>query len=120
MIKRANRFHGRHSVSKLRGFLAHTTHFSFRVGRNQQNDYRLAVVVSKKVAKSAVVRNRIRRRVFEAIRTQAMLNGKSVDGIVYVKDGSVADMDSQKLKSELQLATNKALLVSKTEPKKHN
>lgn len=31
-------------------------------------DYRLAVVVSKKVHKSAVKRNRIRRRIFEQVR----------------------------------------------------
>lgn len=31
-------------------------------------DYRLAIVVSKKVSKSAVKRNRIRRRIFEQFR----------------------------------------------------
>lgn len=35
---------------------------------NKKGDYRLAVVVSRKVSKSAVVRNRIRRRIYEAVR----------------------------------------------------
>jgi ribonuclease P protein component len=34
----------------------------------KHNNYRVAVVVSKKVAKSAPSRNRIRRRLYEAIR----------------------------------------------------
>ncbi len=38
------------------------------VRNNRGNGYRLAVVVSKKVSKSAVVRNRIRRRIYETVR----------------------------------------------------
>lgn len=35
---------------------------------SRRRDYRMAVVVSRKVSKSAVVRNRIRRRIYEAVR----------------------------------------------------
>lgn len=35
---------------------------------NRRTTYRLAVVVSKKISKSAVVRNKIRRRLYEAVR----------------------------------------------------
>lgn len=38
---------------------------------DRRKDYRLAVVVSKKVSKSAVVRNRIRRRLYEAFRVES-------------------------------------------------
>ncbi len=41
-------------------------------------DYRLAVVVSKKVSKSAVKRNRIRRRVFEQFRILHKNYGKPI------------------------------------------
>lgn len=42
---------------------------SLRYILNQRRDsYRVAVVVSRKVSKSAVVRNRIRRRIYEAVR----------------------------------------------------
>jgi ribonuclease P protein component len=37
---------------------------------SKHDDYRVSVVVSKKIAKSAPDRNRIRRRVYEAIRLQ--------------------------------------------------
>ena len=41
------------------------------VDNPKRTEYRLAVVVSKKVHKSAVVRNRIRRRLYEAVRHEA-------------------------------------------------
>lgn len=41
------------------------------VPNTRQNSYRLAVVVSRKVSKSAVVRNRVRRRLYEIVRTNA-------------------------------------------------
>jgi ribonuclease P protein component len=46
-----------------------TSYFSLRyVLNNRRTTYRLAVVVSRKVSKSAVVRNRIRRRMYEVVR----------------------------------------------------
>lgn len=41
------------------------------IRNNRQESYRAAVVVGRKVNKSAVVRNRIRRRVYEIIRKNA-------------------------------------------------
>ncbi len=41
---------------------------SLKFAPSKGEDYQLAVVVSKKVNKSAVVRNRIRRRIYEIIR----------------------------------------------------
>jgi len=45
-------------------------HFAARVAHNPKGStYRLAVIVSRKVHKSAVARNRLRRRIYEAVRT---------------------------------------------------
>jgi ribonuclease P protein component len=74
MIGRANRFHGygslRHAYRQgqtVRGPL-----MSLRYCPNSRRQtYRLAVVVSKKINKSAVARNRIRRRIYEAFRVNA-------------------------------------------------
>jgi ribonuclease P protein component len=45
---------------------------TLRTAQNaRRSTWRAAVVVSRKVSKSAVVRNRIRRRVFEIVRRQA-------------------------------------------------
>lgn len=51
---------------------------------------RYAVVVSKKVAKSAVVRNRMRRRVFAIIRTKGGLTQKGVTYVFYMRNPAVS------------------------------
>ncbi len=71
MISRSHRFHGygslRYVYSKgetIRGPLCSTKY----VSNLRRNKYRLAVVVNKKVNKSAVVRNKIRRQIYEVVR----------------------------------------------------
>lgn len=74
MISRLNRFHGHGSLryvyqhgQTVRGPLC-----ALKYVRNERRkNWRLAVVVSKKVHKSAVKRNRIRRRLYEAFRVEA-------------------------------------------------
>lgn len=62
-------------------------------------DFRLAVVVSKKVSKSAVKRNRIRRRVFEKFRVmhKELDRPLKYDIIVTVFDDSVVLMPDGEL-----------------------
>jgi len=62
----------------------------------------MAVVVSKKIAKSAVVRNRIRRRLYEAVRTQKTLENHAVDTVFVVSDAKVAEIAASEL--SLQVA----------------
>ena len=58
--------------------------------KNSRGKERYAVVISKKVAKSAVQRNRIRRRVYEAIRLVKLEKNFSASKdnifVVYAKD----------------------------------
>lgn len=70
MISRKNRFHGHNSLNYLfrRGRTVRTELMSLRFTASNREDYRLAVIVSRKVSKSAVVRNRIRRRLYEVVR----------------------------------------------------
>lgn len=73
MIGRMFRFHGLNSLrfAYKQGKTARTELCSLKYAANPRRErYRLAVVVSKKVSKSAVVRNRIRRRMYEAAREQ--------------------------------------------------
>ena len=109
MIRRANRFHGHHSVMKVRGSVAHGKVLSFRYAKNRGPSYRLAVVVSKKVAPHAVTRNRIRRRVFELIRTQGRVENTPIDIVVYVKTSDIAKLDHDLLSKEVTSLTKKAL-----------
>jgi len=72
VIARSHRFHGHGSLRYVyqhgRTVRGPLTAFKF-VPNERRKMYRLAVVVSKKVSKSAVVRNRIRRRLYEAFRS---------------------------------------------------
>lgn len=109
MIGRKNRFHGHHAVSKVRGFVVHGRYFSLRCGENKLGDYRLAVVVSKKVAPSAVTRNRIRRRVYEQFRTQGRVTNLPLDLIVYTKTAEPAKLSAEIVGEEVLNLTKKAL-----------
>ena len=71
---------------------------------NTRGFTRIAVVVSKKVEKTAVGRNRIRRRIYEAIRVNLDLVPKERDYIFIVYSKDVLKMgykDLEKLLGEL-------------------
>ena len=72
MLSKEFRFHGHGSLRYLHrnGQTVRDRSLLLKFTENKQRDHsRIAVVVGKKVAKSAVKRNRIRRRIFEVIRT---------------------------------------------------
>jgi ribonuclease P protein component len=71
MISRTNRFHGYSSLRNVyrHGSTARGPLFAVKAIANpKRRSYRLAVVVSRKVNKSAVARNRMRRRLYELAR----------------------------------------------------
>lgn len=71
MLAAKNRFHGHGSLRFVysRGQVTRSKLFICKYTSNpRRNEPRVAVVVSKKVIKSAVKRNRIRRRLYEVIR----------------------------------------------------
>lgn len=73
---------------------------------------RFGVVVSKKVSKSAVVRNRIRRRIYEWIRLNMdHLTDDSLN-IIFVHTDSVAKLPYPELSSQLEQLFKKATLFS--------
>lgn len=72
MLSQKYRFHGHGSLRYLyrNGHTVRNRSVLLKYTENKHRvNSRVAVVVGKKVAKSAVKRNRIRRRVFEVIRT---------------------------------------------------
>lgn len=72
MISYKNRFHGHGSLKYLykNGQSNRSKLFHLRYSENKmRKNTRIAVVVSKKIFKGAVKRNRVRRRVYEAIRS---------------------------------------------------
>lgn len=66
------------------------------IKKDSDKPYRVAVVVSKKVSKSAVTRNRIRRRVYESVRNTQNIN-PGTDIIITIFSDQVKDMPAKKL-----------------------
>ncbi len=72
MIAKAHRFHGYGSLNFVykNGKTERGPLFAVKSILNpKRSEYRMAVVVSRKVNKSAVARNRIRRRLYEIVRS---------------------------------------------------
>ena len=102
MIAKRNRFNASRDIENIyrRGRAIRHGVFSLKYVPAKKTNYRLAVVVSKKVSKSAVVRNRIRRRVFEQFRLIYKSSGQQpLDMVVSIFDPGVASMPANELAS---------------------
>lgn len=102
MIGVAHRFHGYNSLRGVyqRGQTVRGPLMSLRfAGRSPGRPYRVAVVVSRKVSKSAVVRNRIRRRIYEVVRRSDASIATATDLIFTVFDSQLAELPAPKLES---------------------
>ena len=97
MLNKRFRFHSRGGVRYVynHGKTIRTAKASLVYCDNSRGFQRFAVVVSKKVEKSAVGRNRIRRRVYEAIRLYKAEHNfrapKDFIFIIYSKDFQTID-----------------------------
>lgn len=101
MINSTHRFHGRSSLRFVyqHGRQVRGEMLSLRIARNgRQQSWRAAVVVSRKVSKSAVVRNRIRRRVFEVVRSVAGHIAGPYDIVFSVYSESVAALPAAEIR----------------------
>jgi ribonuclease P protein component len=122
MISREHRFHGYNKLTTVyrKGQTARTSLVSLKYYKNpRQNTYRLAVVVSRKVHKSAVVRNRIRRRIFELYRLEAPHFVNQYDMIVTVFSEQIADMPAQDLLALVRKQLTQAGIIN-TESTSHH
>lgn len=100
MLDSQHRFHGLNSLSFAykRGQIVRGGQISLRYAPNpRRKTYRVAVVVSKKVDKSAVVRNRIRRRLYEVIRQQTTHTEDPYDLIFTAYNVQLATVDAPTL-----------------------
>lgn len=68
----------------------------------------MAVVVSKKVAKSAVTRNRIRRRFYECVRSNHLVDDTPIDLVFVVKQEQLATIDFSELQDAITSAVAQA------------
>lgn len=101
MLAYKNRFHGHGSLRYVyaKGEAIRTQKIVVKFTKNpHRKDSRFAVVVSKKVLKSAVGRNRIRRRVYEIIRHEIPQIDGVFDVAVMVFHKSVREMPHEELR----------------------
>lgn len=115
MISSNHRFHGRTSLTYAykRGTAVRHPQLVLRCALNQRRStYRVAVVVSKKVAKSAVVRNRIRRRIYEAVRDNSPAIAGSYDLVFTVFSAELAIVDAPLLRGLVTSHLKKAGVIA--------
>lgn len=122
MITKKHRFHGYGSLrfvyqhgETLRGQFG-----SIKYARNTRRQaYRAAVVVSRKVHKSAVVRNRIRRRLYEIVRCAEPRMTAPFDMVFTVFSDQVAELDHAELETLVLAKLEKAGVLAASGPEEH-
>ena len=88
---------------------------SLRVAPNPRRvNTRVAVVISKKVIKAAPKRNRVRRRVYEVLRTHWDHIKPAHDIVLTVYDPSVWDAPHEQLEAEIIDALQRSRLWTET------
>ena len=103
MLNRRYRFHSRGGVRFVyqKGKTIRGPKVSLVFAENTKGFTRVGVVVSKKVMKSAVGRNRIRRRIYEVIRKNWELLPGKTDYIFVVFSKDILDMPLSELEKLL-------------------
>lgn len=104
MLSRINRFHRRNQViatqkggKSVRG---KKISLKYREGYAKQ-PVRVAVIVSKKVSKSAVRRNRIRRRIYDAVRHNFEMIPANLQCVITAYDESLKDCPYNEIDDEI-------------------
>lgn len=114
MIARIHRFHGHNSLTTVyrRSQTVRSAQLSLKyAAREPRRPYRIAVVVSKKVNKRAVVRNRLRRRIYEAARLQASDFGQPCDLIFTVFSDQLLELSGAELAATVASLFTKAAVT---------
>ena len=103
MLRKKYRFHSRGGVRYVyqKGKTVRSPKMSLIFVDNDRGFTRFGVVVSKKIEKSAVGRNRIRRRVYEALRMNFDLIPKKRDYLFVVFSKDVMKMSFSELEKIL-------------------
>jgi ribonuclease P protein component len=117
VLSRKNRFHSRKSINSVYKFGDNFVLNNISLRRiKRKTDYptRVAVVVSKKINKSAVVRNRIRRRIYEITRILEPNLNSRYDIVINVYNESVSEMKFEDLSENIKDLFIKAGCITET------
>ena len=117
MIVRRHRFHGYNALRHVysRGQTVRSSLFAVKYIDNQRrSEYRAAVVVSRKVHKSAVVRGRIRRRIYEIIRLHQQSINRPYDIVITAFSDQLATISAVELQKSILATLIKQQIMSST------
>jgi ribonuclease P protein component len=115
MIPFKNRFHGHNSLTYVykNGQVVRSRMLNMKfTGNKHRKDSRVAVVVSKKIFKSAVRRNLIRRRIYEYIRPKLESLSGIYDIVVIVTSGEPLTCSYDELSSQLDQVFKQAGILN--------
>jgi len=115
MISSEHRFHGRTSLSFVyrRGYVVRDRSMVLRFALNpRRQSYRLAVIVSRKIHKSAVKRNRVRRRIYAIVQGYEDRITEPFDLILTVYSDQVIDLAPPELERSIVHLLTKAKILS--------
>lgn len=105
MLSQYSRFHGHGSLRYIyrNGEALRSQLLTIKYVHNPRRRHpRIAVVVSKKVLKKAVGRNRIRRRIYEIFRNELPLMKETYDIVCIVSSPDARDMEFDELRGNIQ------------------
>lgn len=112
MLAKKNRFFGRTTLSPVfrRGTLTRGRLVSVRY-LSKPEGFRAAIIVSRKVSKSAVVRNRIRRRIY-AVLENNLDKLRPGDLVLTVFDAKLAELSADELQAAMIDTLKRANILS--------
>lgn len=111
MLSYANRFHGHNSLRYVfkNGETVRSRALTLRVTANRhRKEPRFSVSISKKVLKSAVKRNRVRRRIYEIVRLALPDITGAYDAVFIVTSPDLLTADHEELEAAVRRALTEA------------
>lgn len=114
MVSSKNRFHGLSSLRFVHknGQTIRGQYFAIKsIVNNRRSVFRVAIVVSKKVSKLAVKRNRIRRRLYEAVRLQSKKICAPYDIVLMVYSDELTDISAKDLNAQVKKLLKAAKII---------
>lgn len=114
MLAQRYRFHGHGSLRYLyrNGKIIRTPELTLRYIENSHRVHsRYTVIVSKKVLKSAVKRNRIRRRIYEIIRKENIHTQPSFDIAISIFSPNLLEVSHEELRKKIISLFKKANII---------
>lgn len=105
MIPFDYRFHGHNSLSYVyqHGQSQRSSSLTFKYLQNKyRKKSRISVVISKKITKSAVERNRIRRRIYNIVRLYLKQFKLTVDLVIIINNNDINKMPYLDLKNKIE------------------